>query len=107
VELRPVRRDDPLMAPLIEGMTAEYEARYGEVGEMSMAKVGDFDPPGGVFLALFDDDGTLVAGGGLRRYSDDIAEIKRMWTAWRAGTCAFARPRVTRASQRAIPSSSR
>jgi GNAT superfamily N-acetyltransferase len=80
VELRPVRLDDPLMAPLIEGMTAEYEARYGEVGEMSMAKVGDFDPPGGVFLALFDDDGTLVAGGGLRRYSDDIAEIKRMWT---------------------------
>jgi GNAT superfamily N-acetyltransferase len=80
VELRPIRLDDPLMAPLIEGMTAEYEARYGEADEMAMATADDFDPPGGVFLGLFDDDGTLVAGGGLRRYSDHVGEIKRMWT---------------------------
>lgn len=79
MELRPLRLDDPLLVPLVDGLTAEYDSRYGETIEMGMATADDFDPPGGVFLALFV-EGVLAAGGGLRRYRDHVGEIKRMWT---------------------------
>jgi GNAT superfamily N-acetyltransferase len=80
MELRQVRLTDPLAAPLLAGLTREYDVRYGETDEMATVDSSEFDPPGGAFLALVD-GGELLAGGGLRRMSDDTCEVKRMWTA--------------------------
>jgi GNAT superfamily N-acetyltransferase len=80
MELRQVRLTDPLVAPLIEGMTHEYEVRYGMIDEMTAVDADEFDPPSGTFLVLLD-EGELLAGGGLRRITDDTCEVKRMWTA--------------------------
>jgi GNAT superfamily N-acetyltransferase len=80
MELRQVRLSDPLMAPLLEGLSREYDVRYGENDEMTVVDTTEFDPPAGLFLALVDGD-ELLAGGGLRRLSPDTCEVKRMWTA--------------------------
>lgn len=80
MEMRQVRLTDPLVAPLIKGMTREYEVRYGETDEMATVDAEEFDPPSGTFLVLLD-GGEVLAGGGLRRIGDDTCEVKRMWTA--------------------------
>ncbi len=70
---------DPIVAPLLAGLTAEYERRYGAVDEMRLARPDEFDPPTGTFVVLLDDDQT-VAGGGIRRLDNETCEVKRMWT---------------------------
>ena len=80
MELRPVRLSDAEAAPLLAGLTQEYEARYGPGDEMASTVADEFDPPGGTFLVLLE-DGLTVAGGGIRRLSQDTCEVKRMWTA--------------------------
>jgi GNAT superfamily N-acetyltransferase len=80
MELRHIRLTDPLVAPLIAGLTREYEERYGETGEMATVDAEEFDPPSGAFVVLMD-GGEVLAGGGLRRVADDTCEVKRMWTA--------------------------
>jgi GNAT superfamily N-acetyltransferase len=80
MEMRQVRLTDPLAAPLIRGLTSEYDARYGETDEMATVDADEFDPPSGAFLVLLDGD-EVVAGGGLRRVADGTCEVKRMWTA--------------------------
>jgi GNAT superfamily N-acetyltransferase len=79
MELRQVRLSDPIIAPLLAGLTAEYEHRYGADGEMTLAHPDEFDPPTGAFVVLLDDDQT-VAGGGIRRLENETCEVKRMWT---------------------------
>ncbi len=79
MESRVVRFDDPLVTPLVRGLVEEYEERYGTSEELASTVVDDFEPPAGLFLVVVD-DGTTVAGGGLRRVADDRCEIKRMWT---------------------------
>jgi GNAT superfamily N-acetyltransferase len=64
----------------LEGLTGEYERRYGEIGEMASVDAQAFEPPDGVFLVLLE-RGVTVAGGGLRRLTADTCEVKRMWTA--------------------------
>ena len=80
MELRQVRLTDPLVAPVIRGLTREYDLRYGEIDEMATVDAEEFDPPAGTFLVLID-GGEVLAGGGLRRVADDTCEVKRMWTA--------------------------
>ena len=80
MELRQVRLTDPVVSPLIEGLSREYEVRYGEIDEMAAVDAREFDPPSGTFLVLVE-DGEVLAGGGLRRIADDTCEVKRMWTA--------------------------
>ena len=80
MELRQVRVSDPLVAPLLGGLTHEYDVRYGENDEMVTVDAGEFDPPAGTFVVLID-GGEVLAGGGLRRVTDDTCEVKRMWTA--------------------------
>ncbi|HEY1989838.1 MAG TPA: GNAT family N-acetyltransferase [Acidimicrobiales bacterium] len=79
MELRQVRLSDPIVAPLLAGLAAEYEHRYGAGDEMRLAHPDEFDPPTGAFIVLLDGDQT-VAGGGIRRREDDTCEVKRMWT---------------------------
>jgi GNAT superfamily N-acetyltransferase len=78
--LKSVRLGDPEVAPLLQGLTQEYESRYGEVSEMASVNATEFEPPDGAFLVLLE-SGATVAGGGLRRLSADSCEVKRMWTA--------------------------
>jgi len=79
MELRPVRLTDPLVAPLLRGLSHEYDVRYGEIDEMATVAADEFEPPSGTFVALID-GGEVLAGGGLRRVADDTCEVKRMWT---------------------------
>jgi ribosomal protein S18 acetylase RimI-like enzyme len=79
MELRHARMNDPLVAPVLAGLEAEYFQRYGENVEMSRAEAGEFDPPAGAFVVLLDGDIT-AAGGGYRQHADGVCEVKRMWT---------------------------
>ena len=79
--LRIVELEDASALPILEGLRLEYDRRYGASGgELSAHADADFGPPDGVFLVV-EERGRTVAGGGLRRWDADTAEIKRMWTA--------------------------
>lgn len=78
-EVRDVHLDDPRVQPLLAGLAAVYAERYGAVDEMAKATPAQFEPPDGAFVVLLD-DGTPVAGGGLRRLDEQACEIKRVWT---------------------------
>lgn len=80
MDLRPVRLSDPEVEPLLAGLAEEYECRYGPGEEMSLAQPDEFDPPNGIFLILVG-GGETLSGGGIRRWSADTCEVKRMWTA--------------------------
>ena len=77
----PVALTAPEVSPLLTGLRQEYEARYGSGAGESVLDVdaSEFDAPTGGFLVLLD-DGTTVAGGGIRRIDDTTVEVKRMWT---------------------------
>ncbi len=79
MEIRAVTLNDREVEPLLAGLTQEYDARYGENIEMTRARVEEFDPPAGLFLALMDGS-TTAAGGGFRRHDATTCEVKRMWT---------------------------
>ncbi|MFN2607386.1 MAG: GNAT family N-acetyltransferase [Acidimicrobiales bacterium] len=79
VELRPARFDDVLLAPLRRGLAQEYEARYGPGDEMATTTDADFVPPGGLFLVVVH-QGAVISGGGYRRVTPEVCEVKRMWT---------------------------
>src|ERR671924_899388 len=64
----------------VGGLTREYDVRYGENDEMATVDAAAFDPPAGTFVVLID-GGEVLAGGGLRRVTDDTCEVKRMFTA--------------------------
>lgn len=77
---------DSRAAPLIEALTAEYDARYGTYfnaegakAEMNRYPPEAFAPPHGNFLLLLR-DGETIGGGAFMRYSEDTAEFKRIWT---------------------------
>lgn len=73
--------DDVAVEPLLAGLAAEYDARYGEldVDIMADATAAEFDPPGGGFVVV-QVHGVTVAGGGLRGLGEGLGELKRMWT---------------------------
>ncbi|QXG76347.1 GNAT family N-acetyltransferase [Modestobacter sp. L9-4] len=80
-----VHPDDPLAAPLFDDLTAEYDARYGDLfggaaEEMTRYPAEAFLPPSGAFVLLLE-DGTPVAGGAFMTHPSGAAEVKRMWTA--------------------------
>ena len=80
----PVGQDDPLAQPLLDELAVEYATRYhGTVSGVGKWLRGypaaEFAPPaGGMLVGLLDDD--PVTGGAFRRFDDDTAELKRIWT---------------------------
>jgi GNAT superfamily N-acetyltransferase len=80
VELRRVRGDSPEARALVAAMEAWIAESFGPQDPDRTSTVGldEMSPPGGVFVVLYE-DGEPVAGGGLRRLDDGVAEIKRMF----------------------------
>lgn len=70
---------DPLARPLLDELAHEYTTRYGSAHDLSRYPAEEFAPPHGAFLLLLE-HGRPVAGGAYRRYDDDTAELKRIWT---------------------------
>ena len=80
-----VHPGDDLAAPLLSDLTAEYDARYGDLfggaaAEMTRYPADAFLPPSGAFVLLLE-DGAAVAGGAYLAHPSGAAEVKRMWTA--------------------------
>ncbi len=81
ITVRAEAADSLVAVRLVEAMVAEMEALYElprGSGLGTGAPPADFEPPGGTFLVLYD-GGTPVAGGGVKRAEDGVAEIKRMY----------------------------
>jgi GNAT superfamily N-acetyltransferase len=80
IEVRTVPSDADPATALVEAMVAEVSQMYGriDVPGAPSATPADFAPPGGAFVVLYE-DGTPVAGGGVKRLDDEACEIKRMY----------------------------
>ena len=83
LEIVRARPEDPEAAPLLADLVVEYSTRYGRTNEntqLTEVPASDFHTEcGGAFVLLRHGDET-VAGGAIRRYDDQTAEVKRMWT---------------------------
>ncbi|WP_380178592.1 GNAT family N-acetyltransferase [Kalamiella sp. sgz302252] len=72
--------DDPLIEPIIDGLFAEYRARYGDCfGEQEVEPLELYAPPDGAFIVLLRHE-TPIAMGAFKRYNVTTAELKRIWT---------------------------
>ncbi|TDO30648.1 SsuE family FMN reductase [Kribbella sp. VKM Ac-2527] len=83
IEAVRVRPDDPEAAPLLADLVVEYSTRYGRTNEntqLTEVPPSDFHPERGGAFVLLRHGGQTVAGGAIRRYDDQTAEVKRMWT---------------------------
>lgn len=80
IDVRPIPADSPDALELVEGMIADGVAIYGEfrVERTPSATPADLSPPGGGFIALYEGD-RAVAGGGVKRLTESVGEIKRMY----------------------------
>jgi ribosomal protein S18 acetylase RimI-like enzyme len=79
-----VGQDDPLAAPLLAELATEYAERYGGTPEgvtrwLRSHPAAEFAPPDGAMLVGMV-DGVPVTGGAFRRFDEDTAELKRIWT---------------------------
>ncbi|MEW2521800.1 GNAT family N-acetyltransferase [Actinacidiphila alni] len=97
VEIRAVRYDDPDAVKLNDLVQQEYVERYGD-GDLTVMDAVHFDPPRGLYLLAYDEDGEAVASGGWRAqddspegHADGDAEIKRMFVVARARGRGLAR----------------
>lgn len=86
MQIATVRYDHPDAQRLDAEVQLEYVRRYQDVGDVTPLDPEMFDPPRGVFLLAYDDEGTPVASGAWRgherndeEYEDGDAEIKRMY----------------------------
>jgi GNAT superfamily N-acetyltransferase len=73
--------DSMVAVRLVEAMVAEVEELYDlprGTGLGLAAPAADFAPPGGAFIVIYM-AGRPVAGGGVKRDEDGVAEIKRMY----------------------------
>jgi GNAT superfamily N-acetyltransferase len=80
ISIRRVPGDDPAAVAMLAAMEAEVAAQLGPMtpDRTSTVAPGEMVPPDGVFVVV-EADGRPVAGGGIRRLGDDVAEIKRMF----------------------------
>lgn len=85
MKICPIPYDHPDAVKLNDLVQAEYAERYGE-GDITPLAATHFDPPGGLYLLAYDDQGRPVATGGWRAqeendegYAAGDAEVKRMF----------------------------
>lgn len=77
---------DDAAAPLVQGLIAEYDGRYGAGSRPGGARselfrypAEAFQPPLGDFV-LLRRHGRTIAGGAFMSHDDETAEFKRIWT---------------------------
>ena len=80
IEIRRVRGDDPVARELTAAMETWVHERYGPTtpDRTSLVTAEEMAPPGGWYVVV-EEDGSPVAGGGVRRLDSETAEIKRMF----------------------------
>ena len=81
ITVRAEAADSLIAVRLVDAMVTEMDQLYGQPpggGVGSGASPSDFTPPTGAFLVIYS-GGKPVAGGGLKRDVDGVAEIKRMY----------------------------
>jgi GNAT superfamily N-acetyltransferase len=81
ITVRAEAADSLIAVRLVDAMVTEMDQLYGQepgAGVGSGASPSDFTPPTGAFLVIYA-NGKPVAGGGLKRDDDGVAEIKRMY----------------------------
>ncbi|MFI2364819.1 GNAT family N-acetyltransferase [Promicromonospora sp. NPDC019610] len=85
LEVRDVRLSDPLVEPLLAGLSVEYRARYHDLlteeqhrAEMAHYAAEEFAPPVGALVLLLE-HGAPVAGGAFRRRLEpELGETARL-----------------------------
>ena len=71
--------DDPTVRALTEASTAEMNSHYGgRPGSGAKPLPHEFESPHGIFLLALRDDGAIGCGG-LCRFDETTAEIRRMY----------------------------
>ena len=83
ITVRAEAADSLIADRLVDAMVTEMDQLYGQppgAGVGSGASPSDFTPPTGAFLVIYA-GGKPVAGGGIKRDDDGVAEIKRMYVA--------------------------
>jgi GNAT superfamily N-acetyltransferase len=83
ITVREEAADSLVAVRLVDAMVTEMEQLYSlpaGTGLGTGAPPSDFSPPGGAFLVIYV-NGKPVAGGGVKRDEDGVAEIKRMYVA--------------------------
>jgi GNAT superfamily N-acetyltransferase len=87
-----VRPGHPAAATVLSALEREYRAGYGALlqRENGLYHPDEFAPLSGAFVVIRNREETL-AGGALRRLSEGVGEIKRMWTAPQARGRGYAR----------------
>ena len=81
MEIRREKFDSENAQALADALEAELLATYdGRPGSCDLPEAAIFDPPHGAFLVGWV-DGEAVACGGIARYDDTTAEIRRMYVA--------------------------
>ncbi len=98
MELRRVSFDHPDAVKLNDVVQREYAERYESDGDLTPLDPSMFEPPHGLYLVAYDENGTPLATGGWRAreademgYSDGDAEIKRMFVVKQARGNGLAR----------------
>jgi GNAT superfamily N-acetyltransferase len=78
---RDVSPEDTELEPILDGLFAEYAARYGDYfsrdAEVELTEW--YLAPQGLFIVL-ERDGAIIATGAYKPYDTQTAEIKRIWT---------------------------
>ena len=80
LEARRMRGDDPVARSLLTMIEEEFTPDHGPPQPGSRFTVAPVElcPPGGTYVALVE-DGSPVAGGGVRPLEGPIGEVKRMY----------------------------
>jgi GNAT superfamily N-acetyltransferase len=87
-------QDDPLAQPLLAELAVEYAQRYGGTPSAHLAwlPVPPAElaaPDGGLLIGVL--DGVPVTGGAFRRFDNETAELKRIWTDRAHRRCGYAK----------------
>ena len=83
ITVRAEAADSLIAVRLVDAMVTEMEQLYSLPAGSGLgtgAPPSDFGPPHGAFLVIYA-GGKPVAGGGIKRDEDGVAEIKRMYVA--------------------------
>ena len=95
--------EEPPASELLAAMRVELNDVYESFSRLDNPALspGELRPPGGAYLVGFAGD-DAVAGGGLRRLTDEVAEIKRMYVRPQARSRGVARALLVALEEAAV-----